>query len=210
MTTLDIINYYANLLILQYLGQPKAYATIQTLVTPVVMDQLPARVMNAFDLTGANPATGVQLNIIGKYAGVSRSGFGFSGPITLNDADFLPLIQLAIIRNSEGSSLSDIQKLLNRFFPAEILVFDYANMRMSYLVSSSAGGQSFIQLAVAEGLLPRPMGVALAAVIYAPVITTFFGFRTYSLPAHNSSPFNSYSSYTMNTPWLTYADAVLT
>jgi len=39
-STQDLINYYANLLILQYNGKPKAYATIQTLVTPVVMPQI--------------------------------------------------------------------------------------------------------------------------------------------------------------------------
>ena len=40
MSTQDLINYYANLLILQYIGKPKAYATIQTLVNPVVMPQV--------------------------------------------------------------------------------------------------------------------------------------------------------------------------
>ena len=210
MNTQDIINYYASLLILQYVGKPKAYATIQTLVTPVVMDQLPTQVMNAFNLTGTSTAVGVQLNVLGKYQGVTRSGYGFGGvPITLDDADFLTFIQMAIIRNNSGSSLADIQRLLQQFFPGQILVFDYQNMQMSYLVSSAIGSQNLMQLFVNEGLLPKPMGVGLSVVIYAPVITTFFGFRTYLLPGHNNTPFNSYTDYQTDRPWLSYQNAVV-
>lgn len=35
----DLIDYYANLLISQYLGKPRAFATIQTAVAPVIMPQ---------------------------------------------------------------------------------------------------------------------------------------------------------------------------
>jgi hypothetical protein len=311
METQDLVNYYANLLILQYLGKPKAYATVQAFVASALLPQttteaitfpsapasgtfqltygllstvainwndsaatiqsklqavaglgsvtvsgsissltlnvtftgvvppalllgisantletsgaqpvvptvtgtdqiLPLAVLNSYNLIGPNPAQGVQLNVLGKYAGVTRSGYGFQGtPITLNDTDFLTLIQMAIIKNSAGSSLSTIQVLLAQFFPTEVLVFDYQNMQMSYLISSSIGSQNLVQLFVSEGLLPKPMGVALAPPIYAPVITQFFGFRTYVLPPFHSEPFNSYSSYQTNWPWLTYADAVI-
>ena len=171
---------------------------------------LPLALQNAFNLIGPSPAIGAQLDILGKYAGITRSGYDFNGnAITLDDADFLSLIQMAIIRNNAGSSLATIQALLNQFFPGEILVFDYANMSMSYLVSSSLGSQNLVQLFVTEGLLPKPMGVQISTVIYAPIITTFFGFRTYSLPAHNSTPFNTYSSYQTNRPWLSYKNAVI-
>lgn len=210
MTTQDLINYYANLLIIQYLGKPKAYATIQTLVTPVIMDQLPTQVQDAFNLTGTSPAVGVQLDVIGKYAGVTRNGYGFSGqPITLDDSDFLSLIQMAVVQNSAGSSLSDIQNLIHTFFAGEMLVFDYKTMQMSYLVSSAIGSQNLVQLFVTEGLLPKPMGVGVALVIYAPVITTFFGFRTYTLPAVNATPFNSYTDYQTDWPWLSYSNAII-
>ena len=140
---------------------------------------LPLTLQNAFNLTGSNIAAGKQLDVLGKYAGVFRSGNGFTGPITLNDSDFLQLIQLAIVTNNEGSDLSTIQSLLNRFFPNEIFVFDYRNMRMSYLISSTIGSQNLVQLFVTEGLLPRPMGVQLSVTVYAPIINSFFGFITY-------------------------------
>ncbi len=208
MSVRSLVQYYANLLILQYLGKEKAFATIETVVTPVIMDELPTQVQNAYNLSGTELAVGTQLDVIGKYVGVTRSGNGFIGPITLDDADFLSLIQFAIIRNALGSSLYDIQFLLHQYFEGDILVFDYKNMRMSYLVSSSIGSQDLVQLLIVEGLLPKPMGVALATVIYVPVIDMFFGFRTYDLPAFNSTPFNSYSDYQLDWPWLSYANAI--
>lgn len=209
MSVQSTIDYYAKLLILQYLGKAKAYATIKTLVTPVVMDQLPISVQNAYNMTGSGISQGVQLDVLGKYVGVTRTGQGFTSLITLSDADFLIFIQMAIISNSAGSSLATIQGFINQFFPGQVLVFDYQNMHMSYLISSTVGSQDLIQLLITEGRLPKPMGVSLSAVVYVPIIDKFFGFRTYRLPATNSSPFNSYTDYQTDRPWLSYADGVV-
>lgn len=207
MDTQDIINYYAGLLINQYLGQPNAYATMQALITPVVMDELPSAVMNAYNLSGASTAVGVQLDVLGKYAGVTRYGQGLNGPITLSDADFLQLIRFAILTNNSGSSLYQIQTLLFQFFPGEVLVFDYTTMRMGYLVNSTVGSADLIQVVISQNILPKPMGVSLAPTIYAPVINAFFGMRTYSMSAYNASPFNDYASYQTDWPWISYGDA---
>lgn len=208
MATQDLIDYYANLLILQYVGMPKAYATIQTLVSGPIMGQpsdptttLPVAVQNAYNINPAfgPTAVGVQLDVIGKYAGVSRNGIGVTGnSITLTDGDFLALIQMAIIRNNSGSSLQTIQEQLNQFFPGNILVFDYSNMHMSYLISTAIGSINLIQLFITEGLLPKPMGVQLGSIIYTAIIDAFFGMTEYSLyeithqVEQNASPFNSY------------------
>ena len=169
-------------------------------------ETLPIAVMNAYDI---NTAVGVQLDVLGKYTGVSRSGFGFSGPITLDDDEFRQLITMATITNNSGSSLATIQQLLNQFFPNEVLVFDYKNMRLSYYVNSSIGSQDLVQLFITEGLLPKPMGVQLSSVVYGPDLTHFFGFRTYDAAAVNNSPFNTYDNYNMNSPWLSYSDGII-
>lgn len=171
-------------------------------------ETLPLAVQNGFNLTGDDTAVGAQLDALGKYAGVSRTGRGFTTQITLDDTDFLSLIRMAIVQNNSGSSLATIQALLAQFFPDQMLVFDYKNMRMSYLVSEAVGSQELIQLFITEGLLPKPMGVQLALVIYAPDIYNFFGFRTYTAVAFNSRPFNSYADYQTTWPWLSYAEAV--
>lgn len=207
MTNDEIRDYYANLLIVQYLGKAKAYATIQALVTMVIMNQLPDQVQNAYDI---GTAVGVQLDVLGKYAGVVRSGYSFTGvPITLTDDDFRSMIRFAVSINNSGSSLSEIQALLHQYFPDEVLVFDYKNMHMSYLISSTIGSQDLIQLMVNENLLPKPMGVGLASIIYFPDIIHFFGFRTYLFVAHNVTPFNTYTDYDTDSPWLSYADSIL-
>lgn len=205
MSTLDLQNYYAKLLILQYAGKSKAIDTIKTVVTPVIMDQIPIAVQDAFNL---ETAIGVQLDILGKYAGALRIGNLSTGTVVLSDDDFRILIRFAIIRNNSGSSLATIQALLFQYFPNQILVFDYKNMQMSYLVSLTIGSQNLIRLLVAQGLLPKPMGVQLASVIVVPTLTNLFGFRTYPLPAVGVSPFNSYASYSLTAPWLTYANAI--
>jgi Protein of unknown function (DUF2612) len=159
-----------------------------------------------------NQAVGVQLDIVGKYTGVTRSGFGAYGPITLNDADFAKLIQLAIVTNSAGSSLATIQQLLHQFFPGEITVFDAANtapMQMTYYVNSAAFSQNLLQLFISEGLLPRPMGVGIAA-IAPPSVTKLYGWCDYdtATPTQpntvNTVGMNCATSYTLadyNTTW---------
>ncbi len=313
-TTVGLVQYYAGLLIIQYLGKLKAAATIETTVTPVLMAQLsrqtltfsrmptsgvyvlswdgvssaainyddseatvqtklraitglsaltlydggaadfafrfdsvtpvaplfvvesntldssgtaveitideidqtlPLAVENGFNLSGGGivgasdeNAVGTQLDVLGKYAGVSRTGPGFYGQVTLSDADFLSLIRMAIIKNNGGSSLSDIQQLLYDFFPGQVLVFDYQNMRMSYLVSTAVGSAELVQLFITEGVLPKPMGVLLTVIIYAPVIDSFFGFRSYLEANLAAKPFNSYALFNSGWPWLSYANGI--
>ncbi len=191
MTSQDIINYYANLLILQYVGQPKASKTIKALVTPLIMDQLPAQVQNAFcigDLTlnGITypGAVGKQLDTLGKYVGVTRSGYDLTGnPISLNDSDYTQLIKIAIVNNRAGSSLANIQNLLHQYFANEIFVYDTADMQMSYLITSSVGSVSLIELFITEGLLPKPMGVELSSIIFVSEVS-LFGYLIYdNVPA---------------------------
>lgn len=304
MTTLELIAYYANLLIFQYLGKPKAYATIQALVTGVVMPQvstqeitlsgvatsgsfslsynsivtsvswnaststiqtqlqaisglgsvtvsgsiasqlltvtftgvtppalllvntfnslqagtssisvdisetdltLPLAIQNGFNLIGDDVAQGVQLDTLGKYAGVTRTGAGTQGqPITLSDSDFQILIQMAIVRNNSGSSMSDITNIIYNFFGTSILVFASGKMHLTYMISSVASS-NLIQLFIGEQLLPAPMGVGIS-VIYAPVINEFFAFVTYEAPVQSpvTTPFNDYQNSQPSSLWFSY------
>lgn len=208
-TASDIVDYYVNTIILQYLGKVRARATIGAVVDPIIMptaggDLLPILVQDAFAVT---TAVGVQLNVIGRYTGAVRTGTVGSSQVTLNDADYRTLIQMAIVKNSSGSSLAEIVGLLFQFFPLSIVTYDHKLMRMSYLISTVIGSQELIQLFVNEGILPVPMAVGVA-VIYYPVLDQFFGFRTYTLAAFNSNPFNNYASYQTTWPWLSYAYSI--
>lgn len=61
--------YYSNTLIIQYNGKPKAKATIEMLVQLVYMNAILMQIRDAFDW---RTAVGKQLDIIGKWVGVSR------------------------------------------------------------------------------------------------------------------------------------------
>jgi len=193
------------------LGAHSLLATA-TPVVPEILETdltLPLAVQAGFNVIAPSPAVGKQLDVIGKYVGVTRTAAGFTTQITLDDADFLSLIQMAITTNNSGSSLAQIQQLLHFYFPGEVLVFDYADMHMSYLIASTVGSQQLVQLFITENLLPKPMGVQIPLIIYAPDITHFFGFRSYFAAAVNSTPFNDYASYHTDWPWLSYANAII-
>lgn len=206
MTTEEIVNYYADLLILQYLEKPRAYETIRATIRPFIMDQISLDVQNAFAI---DTAVGVQLDVIGKYVGANRMGVIAGGvTITLTDSDYRSLIKMAIVKNNHGSSLYDIQNLLNAFFPGQIFAFDLLGMRMSYFIVSSAASLNLIEIFISENFLPKPMGVQVASIVYLPTIDDLFGFRTYSRANLTGSPFNDYADYQTDWPWLSYQDTI--
>jgi hypothetical protein len=205
VTTQEIIDYYADLLILQYRGKEKAYAHIQTLVENVIMDQLPDSVQNGFDI---ETAVGDQLDFIGKYVGVSRTTYTFTQAITLDDDDFRTYIKVGILKNNAGSSLFEIQELLNIYFPDSIFVFDFKNMTLSYIFDSALGSRPLAEVFVRSGFLPKPMGVAITAVIYTSNVDNIYGWRSYERDSFNVTPFNNYVDYDENAPWIDYNDAI--
>lgn len=74
----DLIDYYVNLLIIQYHNKPKARATIEALITALVASGIYFDVRDAYDI---ETAVGKQLDIIGKYQDIDRfyKGQDFSG-----------------------------------------------------------------------------------------------------------------------------------
>ena len=204
-TTQELKEYYSSLLILQYKNKVKANLTMEELAGLAIMDQVSLDVVDGFNL---DTAIGAQLDVLGEYIGVTRNQFDFSGPVTLSDADFLTLLRIKIVQNSYTSDLSRIQSFLNTYFLNIINVFDYQDMTMSYMFQSAFGSQQLAEVFVKGGFLPRPMGVNLRTTIYAPTANFYYGFRTYDSIAYNVSPFNTYDSYLLTRPWLSYDDGI--
>lgn len=206
MTDLQLINYYANLLILQYRQKPNAFATIQDLVEPVIMAQVPAQVNLAFD-----PATaaGQQLDFVGKYVGAKRVGYDLqNNPVTLNDADYRTLVLSLILLNQNNGSLKAIQDLLAAEFPGVIQVFENENMHLSYFYEAALGANVAAEFFVKQKYLPKPMACGEASVILAPIAEHYLGFRTYDIPAFQSTPLNDYASGFVEGPTLSYTQAI--
>lgn len=201
----DIGQYYADLLILQYKSKPKARAHIEFLTKLAYVDDLALELRNAFDI---ETAVGVQLDILAKYVGVTRDGYVGGNNITLDDDDFRQLIKLAQAKNTSGSSLFDIDNLLEEFFNNQIFVIDYQTMRLSYMLDSGLGSTDFVHMAISQGLLPKPMGVGIGSIIYAPELTKFFGFRRYEHNTPNNKPFNDWENYDNDAYFLSYDDTI--
>lgn len=77
MTTLELIEYYQNLLIIQYNNLPNAVGTIGAFVAEVLADQIVDQVRSGFDL---DSAVGKQLEAIGSYKGAQRTYYGIDIP----------------------------------------------------------------------------------------------------------------------------------
>lgn len=203
MTDLEIAEYYADLLILQYKKKPKAFATVKDFTQMLIDGQLPLAIQNSFDI---DSAVGGQLDIIGKYAGVTREGYNFTGPMILDDNDYRKILKLKIIKNNSGSSLYEIKNLLSLYFAGLIRVFDYKDMSMSYYVNAAFGSRDLVEFFIRKELLPSPMAVGVGATIY-DLDLKFFSFRTY-YAISAGFPFNTYEDYDENWPWLTYKYAL--
>lgn len=69
LTLTTIINYYVNLLIIQYHDKPKAKATIALLINLIWANMIIYQIRDGFDW---RTAVGAQLDIVGKWVGVNR------------------------------------------------------------------------------------------------------------------------------------------
>lgn len=69
----SFVDYYVNLLIIQYFNRPRARLHVGVLVQESVASEIVGQVRDAFDL---ETAVGKQLDILAKYRGASRTVFG--------------------------------------------------------------------------------------------------------------------------------------
>lgn len=208
MTTAELAAYYANLLILQYIGKPKAYATVKAFVTPALIDKLALSVQAAFEISSA---VGDQLDILGSLVGVQRINRTFTRQVSLSDNEFRVMITLKLIQNNSGSSLADIQALIKAYFPNSLRVFDQSNMQIGYFFNSAYGSSDLVEIFVQQGLFPKPMGVELASLIYSNNLANAFGLKRYGRPTVSVTGLQRYNTYNEETralPWLRYSDVL--
>jgi hypothetical protein len=180
-TVQEILNYYSNLLIIQYNQKPKAVAEIKTWVETIISNNLIFDVRDGFciDANISSIAVGVQLDIIDKYVGVGR----YYNGVALSDSDFLTLILIKIIQNNSSHSHQAIDASMYYFFGTNLVMYSTGNMVMTYFVNQTS---NVIQAALAKKILPRPMGVEADTINFVPSTHKAFWFAkadtTYGLP----------------------------
>lgn len=202
MTEQEFENYYSDLLILQYKTLPKARATISALVKQAVDGGFLLKLVDAF---GLHTAVGKQLDILGKYIGLSRTVkvmIGDTGTNVLTDKDYRLLLKLKLVGNTSFSSTSQIRSALYELFPSDIRVFDNRDMTYDYQLSTAFN--NLVPVILAEELLPVPMGVGYTVEV-VPNLLELYGYSDYG--GLNNNP-NGYSSYSegFRGRWLSYGD----
>ena len=188
MSEFNYAEYLSNLLIIQYHNQPKASATIQAIGADFP-DDLIFAVRDGFSL---ETATGVQLDILGKYLGTDRYYINTSGQITaLSDSNFSTLLQLKAVANNTNCSHESIDNALFNFFGTQIRAESNGNMEMTFFIP--AGATPVMIACIQKDCLPRPMGVGIRYVIVQT--SPMFGFVTYQNQyAYYKTGFRTYSN----------------
>jgi hypothetical protein len=82
----------------------------------------------------------------------------------LEDEEYRFLLKLKALVNTSDHSLASIVEVLYSFFGTGISLVDNCDMTMVYTVQP--GASRLVQLAVSQGLLPKPAGVGIT-IVYA-------------------------------------------
>lgn len=120
-TVQQLIDYYTNLLIIQYHNKTKARATINLIATEMLANGLILDVKEGYNI---DTAVGVQLDIIGKYVGVDRfyqsqdidfTAFGYSNAAEEEVDQVTGYADAADFDSKEGTFLSASDVIGNGF-----------------------------------------------------------------------------------------------
>lgn len=203
-TSQELQEYYANLLILQYKTQPKARATIKALIKELYGSNSLADIANGFNL---DTAVGKQLDILGKYIGLSRQvrvNIGESDTNILTDDQYRILLKLKLVQNTNFSSTSQIRAALYQLFPNDIRLFDPRTMIYEYELSTLFN--DLVNVIIAEELLPLPMGLGYTINV-VPDLLSLYGYYGYDGLNDNPNGFSSYSDG-FRGKFLSYGDRI--
>lgn len=171
----ELIEYYRNLLIIQYSGLEKAPDHIRALITVLMIFDLIISVKNGYNIDNA---VGVQQDIIGKYLGIDRNVP--VSPYVLNDTDYRFYQRLRLIQNNSNHSTKSIVELVYQIFGTDLLFFDRYNMSIAYIFPATV--ESLVILAKDLGLLPKPAAVGIS-VSFTVDINNIFGYKKYGMAA---------------------------
>lgn len=134
-TVQQLIDYYTNLLIIQYNNQPNAHATIALFTQALLANGVYLDVLNGYNIQGDNIAVGTQLDVIGKYLGVNRFFTEFNldnytGLVTYSEHSSLPssppVFGLSVYANFSGFSYNGTLTYADIIAPDYITLTDDA------------------------------------------------------------------------------------
>lgn len=166
--TAEFLNYYANLLIIQYRGSEKNRDFIKVLLNTLYMDGILDIFKNFFDI---EKASGAHLEILGKYVGAYRT----YGNYVLSDTELRLLIKLLSAKNGMSATFADISSLLYNVFGYDVMLFNNYDMSITYFVSSEFI-DFFNKVLIPSGFLPIPQGIKIDKITEIPTTNKLFGY----------------------------------
>jgi hypothetical protein len=152
--------YYLGLLTSEYRLAPNLNFWLNDLLSPLNdTTNMITGMTEAFDLGSAQ---GLQLDVAGQIAGVSRTvGFQPSGGVSpvLDDVTYALLIQATIAANQWDGTESELYPIWTKLFPGgSIIINDNQNMTCTIVLSGTF--TSIVQDLIVHGyIVPRPEGV---------------------------------------------------
>jgi hypothetical protein len=169
-----LLNYYENLLIMQYHALPKATATVRALIRILLTDGMIAqKVRDAFDLY---TAVGRQLDILGCAIGVDRNvDFNTGNPdnnFALEDEDYRNLLKIKIILNNTNLTHRLLTDSLFALFGEKIIKYNNYNMSVTYIATEEY--KIIFKSLLSKNIAPAPSGV-LFGEFYTPIAGKIFG-----------------------------------
>jgi hypothetical protein len=162
MTDALLVEYYQDLLILQYKNKPKARGHIASNVSPLIIFELSNAVKNGYNI---ETAIGKQLDVLGKYAGISRVLSDGSITELQDDTNFRKFVKFKIVKNYSNHSLQSIDKMFYDFFGVLVKVDDNFDMSINYTIY---GDLTLAKILKFENLFPKPMGVKINVIVSSP------------------------------------------
>ncbi|TNV99895.1 DUF2612 domain-containing protein [Xylella fastidiosa] len=152
---------YADLLIWQYKGQPRATAT-----AALISDTFSTTWNGLADLRQTldiEKATGTALDLIGQHVGQSRVLSSERTPVrhdlSLDDAAYRFLIKCRIAKNHMTGTAPNMEEVLDFIFPGSAAVLDHYDMSYTVFVSTAMISDVIGHAITALDILPRPAGV---------------------------------------------------
>lgn len=199
----NIVQYYTDLLIIQYRSKPKASATISAMVNIILQNGILLDVLDAF-----NPDTcvGKQQDILGKWVGIDRYYYTDTESAALSDSDYRIVLNFKVAANATDMTCYSIDNILYNFFGDTVICTTNDDLRIFYIVNETSFALASILLQ--KKVLPKPLGVAIGGLIKNKI---WFGLSTYEtflkpIPT-NITGLATYENYlTKEGSFLTYND----
>jgi hypothetical protein len=169
------VGYYFGLLASQYSlpNSPKLNALLALLLHK--LDDISECQVSMDGLFNLDVATGMQLDVLGAIAGVSRTvGFQPSGGVSpvLDDATYRLLVRAKVAQNQWDGRIGSLQPIWHDLFPTGTIIIDDRQSMSAYIILTGTFTSIERDLITNGYIVPRPEGVRYNYFFTLPI----FGF----------------------------------